>query len=152
MSNNGVNYGKAVYSVAMIDFNSYIETLLNLDEELREPNRLLTYVFDKTEINDDLKDMINDLALSKFAKVKKYLKDVQNSIVKYQNKLEEFLNSHSQENQEFYEVLNVLIPLWEEKEKYIVEQIDLIEYLIANPDARKAIRIASKQNIHGKQF
>ena len=122
MNTNLINYGKATYSVAMIDLDNYLNILTNLDSQLKEPNFVLEYVLKNT--NYEAADyLLKDHALTKFAKIDKDLENMKKAIIKYQKKLEQYLANNQTESEEFNKKLDILIPLHEEYSKLIKAQI-----------------------------
>lgn len=122
IENNTINYEKALFSVAMIDLKTYTETISTIDQKLEDPNFILNYVL-KQAHSEDMISLLNDHAFVHFAKVQQYLKDVQKSILKYQKRLASYLKENPNANDEFNTQLNILIPLFEEKEKFVNLQI-----------------------------
>ena len=120
--NNKINYGKAVYSVAMIDLDTYLEYILNIDEELKDATFVLGYVLSKNDYVET-EYLFKEHAFNKFAKVKCSLDKIEKEILKYQSKLNAFFECNEEEKNKFYEKLNVVIPLHEEKSKFVKEQL-----------------------------
>lgn len=117
-----VDYGRATFSLAMIDFRTYVDTLMSIDKKLEEANFVLNHVL-KSDRSEDMKNLLSEYAFVKFAKVQTFLKEVKKNIMKYQKKLQNFLAENPKEHEEFNAQLDILIPLFEEKEKFINEQI-----------------------------
>ena len=129
---NNINYGKAIFSVAMIDFDNYIELLNKIDIELENPNFVLNYVLSKGNYEDSA-DLLKEHAFSKFAKIKCALDKMEKEIVKYQNRLEEFLSENEDERTVFDRKLDILIPLHEEKSRFVKAQIQkCFDYIKSN--------------------
>lgn len=117
------NYDQAKFSLALIDFKQFTEVLFNVDEQLKDANFLMNYLVNRQNKSAELKGAINDIALPTYVKVKQYLEFVEKSVKKYMKDLEKFLNTHEKEREDFFELLNVLIPLIQEKQKFIKQQI-----------------------------
>lgn len=136
MKNNIVDCDNARFSVAMIELKSYIELIPTIDKELEEPTYVLNHVLKMDRKSDEnLLDILRSFSVVKFAKVQKYLRLMKKNILKYQTNLEAFLQENPKEQQEFNDVLDVLIPLFEEKEKLVNEQLKkCFEYIKAATD------------------
>ena len=117
-----INYGKAVYSVAMIDLDTFLEYVLSIDEELKDANFVLGYVLSKNDYVET-EYLFKEHAFNKFAKVKCALDKIEKEILKYQSKLNAFFECNEEEKNKFYEKLDILIPLHEEKSKFVKEQL-----------------------------
>lgn len=125
MNNDIINFDKAGFSVAMIDLNQYIQTLMNVDKYLTEANFILGKI-DSHNLNpEDYSDMVKEYAFKPYAKVNKYLKDITEKILKYEAKLNNFFDKNQQEKEEFYAKLDILIPLIEEKQQLAKEKLKI---------------------------
>ena len=117
-----INLGKAMFSVAMIDFKTYTETIKTIDKKLEEANFILARAL-KSKPNEDYGYVVKKYAFTEYARVQKYLKDIKRLIKKHMKRCEPFLNENLEKKDEFDAQLNILIPLFEEKEKFVDEQI-----------------------------
>lgn len=126
-----INYDKATFSLAIIDFKSYTATIMSLDEQLKESNDILDYVLNhKEQAENYFADMCREISFAKYAHVQKYLESVKKSIMRYQNKLKKYLEKNPTCQEEFNAQMDILIPLLEEKEKFVNTQIKrCFEYL-----------------------
>lgn len=130
--NDIINYEKVTYSLAMIDFDNYLEVLTALDAELENPNYIVKIIIEKGKM-EDAQDLVREHAFVNYAKVKRYLDNMQESILKYQKYLEEYLKNDEIANKTFNQKLDIIIPLHEEKSKFVEQQIKkCFEYFKAN--------------------
>ena len=118
-----VNYDNAKFSLAKIDFRNYIQVLLSIEKKLDEANFVYDYVMKRAEKTQDTIDMLRTFSFTEYAKVQQYLKQVKKSILKYQSELKQFLSENQEKEQEFYELLDQLIPLVEQYERIMEEKI-----------------------------
>lgn len=126
---NNVKYGNALFSVAMIDLKTYTEAVKNIDKKLEEANFILDRVL-KGKPNEEYAYVVKKYAFAEYAEVQKYLKDLKELITKHMKRCKPFLSENLDKKDEFDAQLNILIPLFEEKEKFVEEQIQkCFEYL-----------------------
>lgn len=120
---NKINNEHALFSLAMIDLKTYTQVIVGLDKLLDQPTFVLNYVL-KQERTQEMKNLFKNYAFADFAKVQKYLNRVKKSILKYQSKLEGFLQENPNANKEFNDQMDILIPLFEDKEKFVNNQVN----------------------------
>lgn len=123
IENNNINFGGAVFSVAMIEFDNYIQTLNNIEETLKEAIDTMNLIFSQKNGNVDFAECLKKYAFEKFCKAKSYVRDVKKSKFKYKKRLVEFLQENPDKNEEFIQKLSELNNLIEFKEKFLDEQI-----------------------------
>jgi len=128
-NNEKINYDKAICSLALIEYKNYIQTLMNLDKELKEANMVAEDILKRPKTQETV-DVLKHFAFTKYAKVQKYFKEVKQSIMRYEKRLESFLQKSTPEHAEYDEYLELLLSLLEEKEKFVKKQIDkCFEYI-----------------------
>ncbi|MBQ8615061.1 MAG: hypothetical protein IJ415_00615 [Clostridia bacterium] len=122
----------AMFSVAMIDLKTYTETIQTIDKKLEEANFILNRAL-KSKQSEEFTYIVKKYAFTEYAQVQKYLKGIEQAINKHIKRLEEFLKANPEKNAEFYAQLHILIPLFEEKEKFVNMQIaKCFDYIKAN--------------------
>ena len=123
MKDNAINYDRARYSLAIIDFKNYIQLLNGLDKQLEEPTLIVNYVLRQNENSDILLTLLNDHAFVPLARIQKSLKKMEKNIVSYQTQLEAFLTENPKEYSEFYAYMDIFVPLHQEKKAVVEKQI-----------------------------
>ena len=126
---NMVDYDKATFSLAIIDFDLFIECLQNLDNHLKDARENMCLIF--REDNTELIPFIEQYSLRKFETAKNYFKTVKKSIIKYTNKLQIFLSKNPKSKETFDTKVKTLNELIEEKEIVIDEEIAKCQDYIA---------------------
>ena len=117
-------YGSATYSIAIMEFNGFIETLENVENLLKDSIETLNIILGRKEMSEDMLSCLKKYPLTEFCKVQRYIEGVRRAIRKYQNRLEQYLQENPNKKQEFDLVLEKLNILVREKQIFITEQID----------------------------
>ena len=114
---------QVAFSSAMIELKGYTSSLLEMDKQLEEPSRVLDAVI-STDTTGEMIDYLKKYALNDFYKAQKLLKQIKDDIMLYFDKLDGFLKENPKSHDEFYAQIDILIPLWEEKKKFVGSQLE----------------------------
>ena len=114
---------QVAFASAMTELKSHTQTLFSMDKHLEEPSKVLEDVI-STDKTGEMADYLKMYALKDFYKAQKILRQIKNDVMMYIDKLDGFLQNNPKSFDEFYAQLDVLIPLWEEKKKFVSSQLD----------------------------
>ena len=114
---------KAIYSLAMIDFQIYSDTLNHLEQTLAQSINTLNMIINCKDQNTYLEDYLKNNILTEFARAEKYIKRVKQEIIRYQNKVKDFISCNPEEKETFNTSLESLNKLLEEKSEFVAEQL-----------------------------
>lgn len=127
--NKKINYGKATYSLAMIEFNEYVDLLKEMDKRLLESTDTFNLIICKTKKSKIYSEVLNEYVLPVFCKEKDFITSVKTSIEKYKTKLKTYLTENPTEFDCFNAKLIELNLLLKDKEKMVNKYIDrMFEY------------------------
>lgn len=114
---------QVAFSSAMIELKEHTKTLHEMDYQLAEPSRVLDSVVN-SDNTENMSDYLKKYALNDFYKAQAVLRKMKNDIMLYMDKLDNFLQENPKSHDEFYAQVDILIPLWEEKRKFVASQLE----------------------------
>ena len=124
-----IDYDKATYSLALIDFDLFIESLNDLDKHMKDARENLYLIINKDD--PELVDYMETYALRKFKVAKRFFDTIRRDINKYTNKLKIFLSKNPKSKAVFDAKVKELTELMTEKETVIDNEIALGEDYIS---------------------
>lgn len=114
---------QVAFSSAMIELKAHTKTLYAMDDKLAEPSIVLNSVVN-SDSTENMSDYLKKYALNDFYKAQTVLRKIKNDIMLYMDKLDNFLQENPKSYDEFYAQVDILIPLWEEKRKFVASQLE----------------------------
>ena len=129
MNSKKVYVEQISFSRAMIEIKAHIQTLYNLDKKLQQPNIALEEVANSEVSSADV-EFLKKYALQDFYKAQNILVKIKKELSEYMHHLDGFLKKNPASQKEFYEQLDILIPLWEEKKKFVCSKIETCNSII----------------------
>ena len=114
---------QVAFSSAMIEQKAHTKTLYEMDDKLSEPSKVLDGVVNSGR-TENMSDYLKKYALNDFYKAQTMLRKIKNDIMLYMDKLDNFLQENPKSFDEFYAQVDILIPLWEEKRKFVASQLE----------------------------
>ena len=114
---------QVAFSSAMIELKAHTKTLYEMDDKLSEPSKVLDGVVSSGS-TENMSDYLKKYALNDFYKAQTKLRKIKNDIILYMDKLDNFLQENPKSFDEFYAQVDILIPLWEEKRKFVASQLE----------------------------
>ena len=124
-----IDYDKATYSLALIDFDLFIESLNDLDKHMKDARENLYLIINKDD--PELVDYMETYALRKFKVAKRFFDTIRRDINKYTHKLKIFLSKNPKSKAVFDAKVKELTELMTEKETVIDNEIALGEDYIS---------------------
>lgn len=125
-----VSYDKSIYSLALIDIDLFLESLKNLEAELKDATENMELVLSNQGFENSV-SILEKHCLLKFKKFKTFLSNMRNKIEKYEKNLNVFFSKNLITKQTFELKSKVLNELIFEKESFIAEEIIKCEKFIA---------------------
>ena len=124
-----IDYDNATYSLALIDFDLFIESLNDLDKHMKDARENLYLIINKDD--PELVVYMETYALRKFKVAKRFFDTIRRDINKYTNKLKIFLSKNPKSKAVFDAKVKELTELMAEKETGIDNEFALGEDYIS---------------------
>ena len=130
---DNINYENAIYSLAKIDLNAYIEFLNSLEETLSETISVMNLILNRNRREDIECQCLKEYALKKLFETKKHIISMCQIVKKYDIKLEEFLKNNTEKRSIYVDMKEKFNVLFEEKCAFIDERIyECLEFIKEN--------------------
>ncbi len=121
---------RALYSYAMIELDSYIKVLKEMETTLEKANHDLDAILGSSSRISGLEKYVEELLMNHFYQAKNYIFIVRKNVKKYLKRLELFFVHNYDKKVLFDEKLDEIATLAKEREFYVDHQIEkCIDYI-----------------------